>query len=428
MRRNYADIALHVPTLLLPKADIPLETWAVIACDQHTSNAAYWDQTRRIVGDRPSTLDLVLPEAHLRSGGVDAAAQAIHGRMRRYADALLAPQPPGFMLAERHTGRAAPRRGLVAALDLARYDYRSGAGDLIRCTEGTDPGRLPARIAVRRGAALDVPHVLVLIDDPGCTVIEPLMDAHLPSAYDVELMQGGGRLRGWHVSDPARIDSVARAIAALRQGDPPLFYAVGDGNHSLAAARAVWEEIGRTAGSDHPARHALVELVNIHDPGLEFAPIHRLVEGIEPPALLAAMQRHFADAGPSSRTFADRAAWRRAAAEAIPGHRFPYATDGECGIVDIAHPPARLAAATLHGFLDPLLAAHPGSAIDYIHGDDALLSLAAQPGRIGFLLPAMDKRDLFRTVIEDGATPRKTFSLGEAHEKRYYMECRHLQP
>ena len=326
------------------------------------------------------------------------------------------------MLVERGVGRPVPRRGLVVALDLDAFDYRPGARELIRSTEGTDRNRLPARIAVRRDAALETPHIMVLIDDPGRTVIEPLFQHDLACAYDFELMQGGGRLRGWRVDDAVMIDGVARRLAALRAGEPPLIYAMGDGNHSFAAAKAVWEEIRATVPADHPGRYALVELVNVHDEALDFEPIHRLVDGVSPEDVLAAMAAH----GFRRRALASREAWGASREHPGVGHRIPYVTGGEYGVLEMDAPGHLLPTATLHDFLDAFLD-RTDAGIDYIHGDDVLLELAAGEGRVGFLLPAMDKNDLFRTVIEDGATPRKTFSLGEPHEKRYYLECRRIR-
>ena len=428
MKRHYSDIALHVPTLLLPRPDVPLASWSVIACDQYTSQPGYWEDVRRLVGDAPSTLDLVLPEAHLGTGDGEAVIVGINRRMAAFLDdGVLVAQPPGFMLVERDVGRPAPRRGLVVGLDLERFDYRPGTRELIRSTEGTDRNRLPARIAVRRDAPLETPHILVLLDDPGRTVIEPLFEFDLPLAYDFELMQGGGRVRGWRVDGGGMIDAIAARIADLRRGDPPLIYAMGDGNHSFAAAKAVWEDLKPSVHAQHPARYALVELVNVHDDALAFAPIHRLVERVAPRALFAAMARHFESAGFGRETFADRDAWGRACRTPGAGHRIPYVAGEELGLISIENAGFRLATAALHAFLDAYLDAHADAAIDYIHGDDTLAELAAGAGRVGFMLPAMDKHDLFKTVIEDGATPRKTFSLGEAHEKRYYLECRRIR-
>ena len=432
MKRDYPDIGLHVPTLLLPAPQVPLSTWSVIACDQYTSQPEYWRETARLVADQPSTLHLVLPEAHLAGGNRDAAVAAINQRMKAYVESgVLVPQPPGFMLVERHTGRATARRGLVVALDLECFDYRAGARTLIRSTEGTDASRLPARIAVRREAPLETPHILVLIDDPECTVIDPLFQSndHAP-AYDFELLQGGGRVRGWRIEDAKTIASIADAIAGLRHGEPPLLYAMGDGNHSLAAARAVWEaRKADGAGDDDPGRYALVELVNVYDEALQFAPIHRLVANVDTTALFAAMQAHFASLGWRNQTFAERDEWWRAASVGQQnGHRIPYRTATGFGVVSIAEPTVQLEAASLQNFLDAFLPTQANASVDYIHGDEALAQLVNAAGSVGFLLPAMDKHDLFRTVARDGATPRKTFSLGEAHEKRYYLECRRVRP
>ena len=395
----------------------------MIACDQHTSEPAYWKETRRLAGDGPSALDLVLPEAHLESADI----AGIHGRMASYLQTgVLVEQPPGFMLVEREVGRASPRRGLIVALDLEHYDYRAGTKTLIRCTEGTDENRLPARIAVRRDAPLEVPHIMVLIDDLQRTVIEPLFELNLPCRYDFELMQGGGRVRGWQLADEAAIGSVAAALGALRSGEPPLLYAMGDGNHSFAAARAVWEE-AKAAGAamTHPARFGLVELVNLHDEAMGFEPIHRLVTGVAPAALLRAMAEHFAACDFAMHTFAAEDDWRRALAE--PGAQcIGYVAGTNFGLVRIERPPSTLATATLHDFLDDFLPRQSAAELDYIHGDETVVRLAAQRNGTGFLLPAMDKHDLFATVRERGATPRKTFSLGEAHEKRYYLECRRI--
>ena len=434
MQLHYPEIALHVPSLLLPRADIPLETWAVIACDQYTSQPEYWEEVRRLVEDDPSTLQLIFPEAYLGETCREQTIAGINQRMQAYLKSgVLVEQRPGFMLVEREVGRAAPRKGLVVALDLEQYDYRDGAQKLIRTTEGTDQSRLPPRIQVRENAPLETPHIMVLIDDPQQTVIEPLFGEDLKQAYDFELMLGGGRLRGWHIDDGALIDEIAGCLARLACGEPPMIYALGDGNHSFATARAVWERLKAEAEDvrqimNHPARYALAELVNVHDEGLEFAPIHRVVFGVAD--LLRAMEMHCTGSGFSRQTFADRDGWEVACREAAvgPGHHIPYISGTERGLLSIAEPSFQLEVASLHAFLDRYLDAHPRARLDYIHGEDVLEQLAVEPDSIGFFLPTMDKRDLFKTIVIDGATPRKTFSLGEAAEKRYYLECRRLVP
>ena len=437
MQLHYPEIALHVPSLLLPRSDIPLETWSVIACDQYTSQPEYWEEVRRIVGPDPSTLHLVFPEAYLGETCREQTIAGINQRMQAYLKSgVLAEQRPGFMLIEREVGRAAPRKGLVVALDLEQYDYRDGAQKLIRTTEGTDQSRLPPRIRVRENAPLETPHIMVLIDDPQQTVIELLDAKDLKLAYDFELMLGGGRLRGWHIDDGALIDGIVEHIARLACGKPPLIYALGDGNHSFATARAVWERLKAQAEDEsqimnHPVRYALAELVNVHDEGLEFVPIHRVVFGVDVADLLRAMETHYKGSGFSRRTFADRDGWKAACREVAVGsghHIIPYMSGTERGLLSIAEPSFHLEVASLQSFLDRYLDAHPRARLDYIHGEDVLEQLAAEPDSIGFFLQTMDKRDLFKTIVIDGATPRKTFSLGEAVEKRYYLECRRLVP
>ena len=433
MQRDYPEIALHVPTLLLPRPGIPLPAWSVIACDQYTSQGEYWEETRRLVGETPSTLDLVLPEAHLQRGDREETIGRINRRMARFlADGTLIEHPPAFMLVERDVGRGSPRQGLLVALDLERFDFSDGARELIRSTEGTDPARLPARMAVRRHAPLEAPHILVLIDDPDGTVIEPLSRCQLPQAYDFELMQGGGRVRGRWVRDERLIGTTASRLRALVRGDPPMLYAMGDGNHSFAAARAIWEESKERepAVTDHPGRFALVELVNIHDPALCFEPIHRLVDSVDPEELLVAMIKDFRDQGVRHWTYPDEGTWRQGCAvePASKSHRLPYRTATTFGVLEIDAPALKLETATLHAFLDRYLEENGAARIDYIHGEAALADLCRTEGRIGFILPAMDKHDLFASVVEEGATPRKTFSLGEAHEKRFYLECRRIRP
>ena len=436
MQLHYPEIALHVPTLLLPRADIPLETWSVIACDQYTSQPEYWEEVRKIVGADPSTLHLVFPEADLESVCREQAVARINQRMQEYLKSgVLVDQRPGLMLVEREVGRTAPRKGLVVALDLEQYDYRDGAQKLIRTTEGTDQSRLPLRIQVREKASLETPHIMVLIDDPQQTVIEPLGEKDLKQAYDFELMLRGGRLRGWHIDDGTLIDEITGHIARLAWGEPPLIYALGDGNHSFATARAVWERLKAEAEDErqimkHPARYALAELVNVHDDGLEFAPIHRVVFGVDVADLLQAMEAHYTEWGFSRRTFADRDGWEATCRKAAvgPGHHIPYVSGTGRGLLSIAKPSSQLEVASLQAFLDHYLNAHPRARLDYIHGEAVLEKVASMSDSIGFFLPAMDKRDLFKTIVIDGATPRKTFSLGEAAEKRYYLECRRLVP
>lgn len=445
---NFIPIGLQVPTLLLPRSGIDLTKWAVVACDQYTSQPDYWAQVETLVGDAPSTLRLMLPEVYL--GAADEAQRivAIQETMCRYlAEGVLEPQPPGLILVERETARGQLRRGLIAALDLEHYDFNPGAKTLIRPTEGTIMERLPPRVRVREQAPLELPHVMVLIDDPQHMVIDPLFAEPLELLYDVPLMLDSGRVRGWRLDHPLLIQWVVEQLSRLadpatfsaRYGvtdEPVLLYAMGDGNHSFATAKILWENLKRAASDpvaimNHPARHALVELVNLHDKGLKFEAIHRVMFDVDTSHLLTGMTAFCATQG-SALTVLDYPSWSAArqawrAMQDVPNRQvIAFISGSRCGVLSIEQPRLTLPVASLQAFLDHYLTQQVSARIDYIHGEDALGQLGAQPGNIGFHLPTLDKNDFFRTVIHDGALPRKTFSMGGADEKRFYLECRRI--
>lgn len=437
-----ARVALSVPRVLLPRAGVDLARWAVVACDQYTSQVDYWQDVDQLVGASPSTLRLTLPEVYLGQPDTAARVARINATMASYlAEGILAEQPPGFVLVERTTSPGGRRTGLVAALDLAHYSFRPNDRPLIRATEGTILDRLPPRIEIRKHAPVELPHIMVLVDDPERTVIEPLLAPGQsgPLAYETDLMKGGGHIRGRFVREPGTLAQIARALAALatpekmrdRYGvaDRGVFlYAMGDGNHSLATAKAIWESLCAEQGAervqDHPARHALVELVNVHDEGLHFEAIHRVIFDVDPQKLLAAMDAHFGAAGIGYRRWPSSSA---APAEILgPGaHRFAYVFGLVWGVVTFERPPHTLPVGTLQAFLDAVLPKIGGS-IDYIHGEDVVRDLGSRPRHVGFFVPPMPKGDLFKTVLRDGPLPRKAFSMGEAHEKRYYLEARRI--
>ena len=408
MRNN----ALYTAGILLPRQGIAPEKWAVVACDQFTAQPEYWRQADALVGDAPSTLRLILPEAWLGEG--EARIPAIHAAMGQYlADGILETAvEDGFVLVERDTP-SGTRPGLVVALDLEAYDYDPDSASLIRATEGTVLERVPPRARIRAGATVELPHVMMLIDDPGMTVIEPLLErrASLRPLYDFELMLGGGHLRGWAVEGEA-VKGVFDAIDALNAKADGLLYAVGDGNHSLAAARKCWLELRDSLTPEvrvnHPARFALVELVNLACPALVFEPIHRALFGVDPEALIAEYRAYLAENGADEGEGDDLIAFDGAGRE----WRFKSAQH-----------PLRL----LQAFLDGWLARHPGASIDYIHGEDALRQLVCRPDTLGFMPRAFDKGELFGYIRRFGVLPRKTFSMGEATEKRYYMEARRIE-
>lgn len=437
--KTYDKIGVQTPQVWLPRPGINLHQWAVIACDQFTSQPEYWRSVEETVGNAPSTLHLIFPEVYLEGPDAEARIQRIQSSMQQYlAEKLLVPHDGMVYVERRVDGKL--RRGLVLALDLECYDYNKGSQSLIRATEGTIIERLPPRMRIRQGAALELPHILVLIDDPTRSVIEPLGErkAELEPLYDFELMLESGHLAGYGVTDPALQAQVVHALEqladpqaftqkyALSAGQAVLLFAMGDGNHSLATAKAIWERIKPEVGMQHPARYALVEIENVHDEGLEFEPIHRVLFGLQRD-ILAEMQTHFG-AGYSYLPVAGKLEMTfkvDAAAGQVP-QQIGVVTPQGFGVISLANPTANLPVGTLQTFLDGFLKQGGAEKIDYVHGSEIVCQLGAQPGNAGFYVPGMEKGDLFKTVILDGALPRKTFSMGEAHEKRFYMECRKI--
>ena len=429
----------RLPRLLLPRPGIDLRRWAVIACDQYTSQPEYWQEVQRLVGDAPSTLQLIFPEAFLGRADAPARIARIQQTMRRYLDEGLLQEHAGAVYVERRIG-ARVRRGLMLELDLEHYDFHPDSTSLIRPTEGTIVERLAPRIEVRRDAALELPHILVLIDDPAGTVIEPIAAerGQLQALYDSELMLGGGSVAGFAV-DASRAERAVQALAALgdpaafaarygvTQGTPPMLFAVGDGNHSLATAKAIWEQHKARVGPEHPSRYALVEVENIHDAALDFAPIHRLLLGVSAdlrPALAEAFgTRLRLSELPSAQAMRDRVQAAAAPHQAVgligPGARF--------AVAELADPPAALAVASFQPMIDRFVAQHGAAEVDYVHGDEALQQLASREGCLGLHFPLVPKSELLRRVVHEGPLPRKTFSMGEADEKRFYVEARRIR-
>lgn len=439
--KTYEDIGIQIPQVYLPKKGIDLTKWAVIACDQFTSQPEYWEKAAEIVGDSPSTLNLILPEVYLEKPGEAERIVSIQATMRRYLDEGILQPREGLIYVERTVG-GKTRRGLMLCLDLEHYDYTKGSTSLIRATEGTIIERLPPRMKIRTGAALELPHILVLIDDPKRTVLEPLGEAKakLEKLYDFDLMLGSGHLTGYAVSE-ALEDQVVAALRGLARPEvfaskykigkdkPVLLFAMGDGNHSLATAKAVWERIKPEVGLSHPARYALVEIENVHDEGLEFEPIHRVLFGLKK-NIFASLQHHFGH--DFTLTHVNSAAEMIARVDRARGarHTIGVVSDGgwvNYGVIEIANPSSNLPVGTLQAFLDVFMKEAGADKIDYVHGGEVVVKLGAQAGNVGFYIPGMDKSDLFKTVILDGALPRKTFSMGEADEKRFYVEARRIR-
>ena len=408
-------------TFLIPREGADWAAWACVACDQFTSQPQYWQEAAQQVGHKPSTLKLIVPECYLQEAA--ARIPKAHAHMRDYLaqNLLTAGVTEGFILTERVT-ESGTRLGLIVLVDLEAYDYQPGSTSLIRPSEGTVLERLPPRVQVRQGAALEMSHVLLLVNDEKRTVIEPLYEqrASLPKLYDFSLRQNGGHVTGYAVTQPADIHAILGALDALHAdiaGNNPFLYAVGDGNHSLAAAKVCWEALRPALSKDqqlnHPARFALVELENIHCDALCFEPIHRLVIGCDGAALLAAWS-----------AFRQKEPLQEGDLDGVQSVTCICGTQEET--VTLPGHSSTQALVALQSFLDAWLPAHPEAMLDYVHGEDAVRALAAQDNAVAFLLPKPDKNGLFDTIRQHGALPRKTFSMGEAHEKRYYLETRKL--
>ena len=424
--KNFEKLGFMPADILLPHSGIDMSRWSAVACDQYTSEPDYWHQAYDYADGYASTLSLFLPEAFIDEGSLAAQTEKINAAMRRYLDeGVFTSFANCFIYVERTLRCGAVRRGLVGMVDLEKYEFAPGNDALIRATEGTVADRLPPRITIRRNAPLEMPHIMLLVDDRANTVFSPLEEKKydLKMLYDFDLMQDSGHLRGRLVENEAQ-DSVYDAlcklcdIGAQRElyGEKlvsPMLFAVGDGNHSLAAAKKCWEQIREnlteSERASHPARYALVELVNLHDESLEFEAIHRVVFDCEPQKVLAAIKVYFPNA------FEGRG----------DGQQFIFVSNSGDTVVTIPDPKATLTVGSVQAFLDDYISVK-GNRIDYIHGEDVVRELCRDESRCGFILPAMSKSELFSAVINDGVLPRKTFSMGEACDKRFYLECRKL--
>ena len=405
--------------ILFPQVD-SMEKWAVIACDQFTSDPAYWERVRKNAEGAPSTINLILPEAELGTPQEAAHTRLINQTMKEYLDSgVFETLKDAFVYVERTLENGTIREGLVGMVDLDAYDYSTGSTSAIRATEKTVVERIPPRMRVRRDAPIELPHILMLCDDDEKVLIEPIAahKASLKKLYDFDLMEGGGHIAGWLVDGEeaaafnARLTEYTANVGKKYEGlkGTPVVFAVGDGNHSLATAKSCYEELKKqNPGVDltnHPARYALVELENIHDPAQVFEPIHRVITHCDPAALLHVLEE---------------------TACAEEGYEVKWFSGEASGVLHLDPAKSQLAVGVLQGFLDAYLKENKGE-IDYIHDDDALIALAMQENAIGFLLPAMGKSQLFRGVIADGILPRKTFSMGHSREKRYYLEGRKIK-
>ncbi len=437
----------------MPKEGADLNKWAVIACDQFTSpNEDYWQKVEAYVGGEPSTLNLIFPEYYLADKeNIEKRITKIQETMKQYlADGVITDVlgEDRFIYTRRKLSNGKTRQGLVALLDLEEYSYKKGDKPTIRPTEGIVEERLPIRMQIRRGAPLEFPHILMLIDDSEKRMIEPLgtdLSKH-KKLYDFELMMSGGHAEGYAVVDENLENNIWKVMKSLGDKeifmekyeltDPenPLIIAVGDGNHSLASAKGVWEETKQKLIAEskewqnHPARFAMVELINVHDEALDFEPIHRVLFGsLRWTELEVEMKEYLNNMGAEMvvRTMGSKEELLGEVRSTTSGQKFGVSSFESEGLtwrlVEITNPAHSLTVGSLQMFLDDYLSKHNEVKIDYIHGEEGVVRDSSTKGNIGFFLPVMGKTDLFRAVIKDGVTPRKTFSMGEADTKAYYI-------
>lgn len=419
------EIPFKKANILLPK-DCDMTKWSVIACDQYTSEPDYWNEVEKIVGDNPSTLNLTLPEIYLESDNVSERITNINKNMQELLDKdFFKEYKDSLFYIERTQNDGFVREGLIGMVDLEDYNYEVGSTSLIRATEKTVIERIPPRVKVRENAYLELPHIMILIDDEKKEIIESLKNKVTDNdvVYDFELMQKGGHIKGYVLPNEIADETILK-MSSLADKEyfnkkynldnlEVLLFAMGDGNHSLATAKACYENLKKTMSKEeylnNPARYALVELVNLHSSALEFEAIHRVVFNVNPNHLLSELEKYY-----------------NISYTECPGQKIDYITKDKEGSFWITNPKSNIAVGSLQLFLDEYLKNNSGK-IDYVHGEDVTRNLAKEDNNIGFLLPAMKKEELFKTVALDGALPRKTFSMGHSFDKRYYLESRKIK-
>lgn len=417
-------IPFKAGNILIPK-NIDMYKWSVVACDQYTSEPDYWNEVKNIVGESPSTLNLILPEIYLEESDVSKRIENINKSMEQMLkDDIFTEYKNSMIYLERTQNDGKVREGLMGMVDLEDYSYEVGSQTLIRATEKTVIERIPPRMKVRENALLELPHIMILIDDDKKDIIESLKHkvSDKDVVYDTDLMEKGGHIKGYKL-DKETIDEIIRKLESLADKDNfekkydikdkgVLLFAMGDGNHSLATAKACYEKLKETMTEEeylnHPSRYALVELVNLHSPALEFEAIHRVLFDVDVNDLLESLYKYY-DINENGN-----------------GQKFELITKNMDKTLYISNPKSNIPVGSIQLFLDEYLKSHKGK-IDYIHGEDVTRELGLKDGNVGIIFDAMAKEDLFKTVILDGALPRKTFSMGHSHDKRFYLEARKIK-
>lgn len=424
------NVGIIFPEILIPEEKTNLKKWAVVACDQFTSNQDYWTKVGRIVGGVPSTLHIIVPEVYLKTGDMEERISHAKETMTSYIeDGILVRLPKGVILVERETGYRT-RVGLILAVDLEKYDPDGSKKPLIRATEETVSDRVPIRVKLREGAVLECPHTMVLIDDLKNSVIGPVYEArkNYPMVYDTPLMQDGGNLKGWFIDDEEVMDGIVDSLENLKaKSKGGMLFAVGDGNHSLACAKAVWEKqkekLTEEQRENSPLRYAMVEVVNLYDNGISMEPIHRVLFNVEPSNALRVFVSILNEMGAEARIMYTRGS-RMVPREGT--QTIFFESKMSKGRIEITKPLHGLLSITLNKAIDRMLKELPKAEIDYIHGEEEFHTLTNEHATLGFLMEPIAKDDLFDLVTKYGVLPKKSFSLGMPEEKRYYYECRLL--
>ncbi len=439
------ELGLRVPEILLP-AHVDLNKWAVIACDQYTQDREYWKNVEKTVGNEPSTLNLILPEVYLGDADKTERIKKIRDAMKQYLEGDVFAEPfNGFVYVERKTGFGRTRRGLVVQIDLETYEWKPFSNANIRATEATIVDRIPPRKEIRKGAPLELPHIMLLVNDRDDLLVGGAQKltsmAGRKPLYNGELMSGGGSITGWGLSsddDISRITDALNKIADANTAEDgsTFLFAVGDGNHSLATAKAVWDEfkmlLQKEGASDvelesNPVRYALVEIVNIYDKGLTFEPIHRVLFNAKVHEMIDFVSEKL---GGKIKACDSEQELEKLVHDSNAGFGFVYTAGGKTEFKFMDTDITELAVSRMQPALDEYIAANNMAGgnleIDYIHGSDEVFRLGKKEGVVTLLLPPIAKESFFATIQNSGPLPRKSFSMGEASEKRYYLECRRL--
>ena len=400
---------IKAPHILLPRPGVDLTSFAVIACDQFTSNLDYWKEVEKLTKNKPSTYHMMFPEAYLGKVDEEKYIENINKNIQGYLDdGVLVDQGECFILVDRKTNVVERRLGLVISIDLEDYTYQKGVKSLIRASEATIVERIPPRLKIRENAPVELPHILFLFDDVDRSIIESLYKdrSKLEKVYDFELNQDGGHLTGYKVTNTDEV--IAKFEALLKKNNNGLLFIVGDGNHSLATAKAHWDKIKVNLSEEerksHPARFALVEAMNIYDEGLIFEPIHRLLFNVKDDFLVGLKEK-------------------------LSGDFVSFAYTKEKGKMELRMPKnAPMCYKIIQSYIDEYLASHKEVSIDYIHDESELLDCANKnPGSLAIAMPALTKGDVFDYIAADDVLPRKSFSMGHATEKRYYLESKKIK-